>query len=267
MLETVEKENLTSYVVWQPHGRVFRIHNRKKFIETVLPRFFGKIKMRSFSRQINLYCFHRIDHGLDANGYYHEIFLRGKPFLIKGMVRFKTKENASRGLVSQSSIKPDFYSYENISCEISKSNIENKRYSASFKSGLYQTKHYQQQEPYDVKIQSDKEVKLCISENTTSNGNSKDMKIFIRKISSKSDLSKELFNKVYVYKSDFIGADIHESFVRSFSMNDSSSSMNFSQEKSKNTGDYNKIAPVCTSEFPKFKNELALYLQTKYMLI
>jgi len=109
MLETVEKENLTSIISWQPHGRAFRIHNREKFIETVLPRFFGKIKMSSFLRQINLYGFRRIDRGLDANGYYHELFLHGKPFLIEGMVRLKTKKNASRGHISMSLTEPDFH--------------------------------------------------------------------------------------------------------------------------------------------------------------
>jgi len=66
--------HLGKIISWQTHGRAFKIHNRKNFIELVMPIWFPKIKYSSFTRQCCLYGFTRIqDKGEDYNG--KQIFL------------------------------------------------------------------------------------------------------------------------------------------------------------------------------------------------
>jgi hypothetical protein len=60
MLELAE--NLVEFsqaVTWLPHGRAFRILNKVKFMEEVVPLFFNQTKFRSFNRQLNLWGFRR----------------------------------------------------------------------------------------------------------------------------------------------------------------------------------------------------------------
>ena len=37
MLEQTEKAGLSHVVGWSPHGRAFAVHNRDKFVESILP--------------------------------------------------------------------------------------------------------------------------------------------------------------------------------------------------------------------------------------
>ena len=75
MLEEAD-HNGTSYVVsWQPHGRSFRVHYPKDFIEHIMPKVFRQSKWSSFQRQLNLYGFMRITDGPDKGAYYHPKFL------------------------------------------------------------------------------------------------------------------------------------------------------------------------------------------------
>jgi hypothetical protein len=46
-------------VTWLPHGRAFRIHNKVKFMEEVVPVFFNQTKIRSFNRQLYMWGFRR----------------------------------------------------------------------------------------------------------------------------------------------------------------------------------------------------------------
>lgn len=87
MLETIEREGYGHVVSWQPHGRCFVIHKQKEFIEHVMPTYTKHSKFPSFRRQLNLYGYRRITKGPDKGGYYHELFLRGKPFLARRMQR------------------------------------------------------------------------------------------------------------------------------------------------------------------------------------
>ena len=38
MLDQVDKRGLSHIVSWQPHGRCFLVHNKREFIEIVVPR-------------------------------------------------------------------------------------------------------------------------------------------------------------------------------------------------------------------------------------
>ena len=91
MLASVEKEGFSPIVSWQPHGRCFVVHNPKEFVSKVMPFYFRQTKLTSFQRQLNLYGFCRLTSGKDRGGYYHELFLRGRPFLCKRMMRTRIK--------------------------------------------------------------------------------------------------------------------------------------------------------------------------------
>lgn len=110
MLEHIEmnEPQLTSVVSWQPHGRCFLVHKPKLFADQVLARFFQQKKYASFQRQLNLYGFNRITKGPDRGSYYHELFLRGKKFLCKGINRMKIKGTGAR-MASNPDAEPDFY--------------------------------------------------------------------------------------------------------------------------------------------------------------
>jgi len=56
-----------------------------------MPRFFRQTKLASFQRQLNLYGFRRISRGPDSGGYYHAMFVRGRPDLCPYMRRTKVR--------------------------------------------------------------------------------------------------------------------------------------------------------------------------------
>lgn len=99
---------LAEIVSWQPHGRCFLVHKPKQFADSVLPRFFQQKKYASFQRQLNLYGFNRITKGPDRGSYYHELFLRGKKFLCRGIQRMKIKGTGAR-MASNPDAEPNFY--------------------------------------------------------------------------------------------------------------------------------------------------------------
>lgn len=60
-------------VSWLPHGRAWRVHQRRAFEEQVIPLYFRHGKYSSFMRQVNGWGFQRINQGPDYGGYYHEV--------------------------------------------------------------------------------------------------------------------------------------------------------------------------------------------------
>jgi hypothetical protein len=109
VLDQVEQDGLANVVSWQPHGRCFVIHKPQEFTDHIMPHYFRQSKLTSFQRQLNLYGFNRITRGHDAGGYYHELFLRGKEFLCKHMIRTKVKGTRFKAASSPEQ-EPDFYS-------------------------------------------------------------------------------------------------------------------------------------------------------------
>jgi len=108
MLDDVENACLTSIVSWRPHGRAFKVYNRDEFITKILPTYFHHNKFSSFQRQLNLYGFSRISHGIDKGVYYNEFFLKGRCLLASKLVRKKKKPIATRAS-SNPNVDPDFY--------------------------------------------------------------------------------------------------------------------------------------------------------------
>lgn len=108
VLDQVEQDGLAHVISWQSHGRCFVIHKPKEFVDHVMPKYFRQTKLTSFQRQLNLYGFSRLTRGADAGGYYHELFLRGKAYLCKKMVRTKVKGTRFKA-ASSPDLEPDFY--------------------------------------------------------------------------------------------------------------------------------------------------------------
>jgi hypothetical protein len=109
LLEHAEVDGFSDVVSWKIHGRAFSVNNSKDFSEKVMPLYFNQTKIRSFFRQLNLYGFQRITRGLDKGAYYHEYFLRGKPFLTSQILRQKIKGIKKKALPNPET-EPDFYS-------------------------------------------------------------------------------------------------------------------------------------------------------------
>ena len=108
LLDQIEQDGLAHVISWQPHGRAFVVHKPKEFVNHVMPKYFRQTKITSFQRQLNLYGFCRLTKGRDNRGYYHELFLRGKPFLCKKMIRTKVKGTGFKAASSPDQ-EPDFY--------------------------------------------------------------------------------------------------------------------------------------------------------------
>jgi len=108
MLTYAEQNGLTDTITFFPHGRAFVIHKPKKFSDDIMPRFFRQTRLTSFQRQLNLYGFCRISQGPDNGGYYHELFLRGRPGLCVNMKRTKVKGTGGKTKRNPDT-EPNFY--------------------------------------------------------------------------------------------------------------------------------------------------------------
>ena len=91
-----------------PHGRAFIVKKPKVFTSNILPRFFKHTKYLSFTRQVNLWGFKRITRGADCGAYYHELFLRGRPYLAMRMRRQKIKGTGMKLTVNPDA-EPNFH--------------------------------------------------------------------------------------------------------------------------------------------------------------
>jgi hypothetical protein len=109
ILSLVERDGFSSVISWQPHGRCFVVHKPDEF-KIILPRYFKKLsKVASFQRQLNLYGFMRLTRGIDKGGYYHELFLQGKPWLAQQIQRVRVKGTGVRAK-SNPAQEPNFWS-------------------------------------------------------------------------------------------------------------------------------------------------------------
>jgi hypothetical protein len=92
MLTDLERQEGGSEIAsFLPHGRAFAIHKPRDFVKHVMPKYFRMGRFSSFQRQLNLYDFQRITEGPDKGGYYHNLFVRGRPIMATMMKRNKIK--------------------------------------------------------------------------------------------------------------------------------------------------------------------------------
>lgn len=113
MLLEVEKDGNGHIISFFPHGRAFGIHDTDQFEEKIMPKYFKQSRLSSFQRQLNLYGFTRIISGPDASGYFHELFLKGRPALCTHMRRVGIPKGVDRRKIKSTPMhkkEPDFYS-------------------------------------------------------------------------------------------------------------------------------------------------------------
>jgi len=113
MLLTTEKEGDVDIISFFPHGRAFGIRDPERFEKMIMPKYYNQSRLSSFQRQLNLYGFTRIISGSDSGGYYHELFLKGRPALCTHMRRVGIPKGVDRRKLSKSTLnkkEPDFYS-------------------------------------------------------------------------------------------------------------------------------------------------------------
>jgi hypothetical protein len=101
MLTDSVKEGNEAIVSWLPNGKAFRVHKTGEFVSQILPKYFKKIKFRSFQRQLHAYGFQRIKDRYSENkgGYAHDYFVRGKEYLSHEMSRGKSRESKIRSAI------------------------------------------------------------------------------------------------------------------------------------------------------------------------
>ena len=93
---------------WLPHGRAWEVVDEGIFLKEVAPKFFSFSKYQSFVRQVTGWQFRRKTSGKDRNSYYHELFMRGRPHLIRFMER-ETIGEAKNKYKGDDNQDPDFY--------------------------------------------------------------------------------------------------------------------------------------------------------------
>ena len=100
-------EQYSHIISWMPHGRAWKVLNKKLLVEEAIPKFFGQSQFASFTRQLSGWGFKRLHQtGPDFGCYYHECFLRGHPRLTNLMRRISPgKGKATPNTQSE----PDFY--------------------------------------------------------------------------------------------------------------------------------------------------------------
>jgi hypothetical protein len=106
MYAILSRKDLSDIITWLPHGRSWKVLKPREFEVKVIPTYFEHSKFSSFIRQANGWGFRRIiSKGGDRNSYYHELFLRGKPHLIKLMRR----PPPSSKPLADATTEPDFH--------------------------------------------------------------------------------------------------------------------------------------------------------------
>lgn len=88
LFEILSNPEFSHIISWLPHGRTWKVHNKKEFEKVVMPKYFVMTKWSSFARQVNGWGFYRIlIAGLDRDSYCNQMFSRDRPDLIKSMRR------------------------------------------------------------------------------------------------------------------------------------------------------------------------------------
>ena len=130
LLNESESEGFEEIVSWLPEPTLidygtrtrlaFRVHKPKEFANSILLKYFPHCKQyRSFQRQLNIWCFERVEDGPHKGAYHHELFRKNQPSLCKDMVRIKVKKDATARLSLTRSISDGSNTSYSSSCQTS----------------------------------------------------------------------------------------------------------------------------------------------------
>lgn len=110
-LERADQDGLGDSFGWLAHGRAFKIYDRDLFKSKILSTYLGMNNYASFLRQCSLYSFRRLTRasGVESYGaHYCELFLKGRPHLLRRMKRTKVKGTRIRPAASFKD-EPEFF--------------------------------------------------------------------------------------------------------------------------------------------------------------
>jgi hypothetical protein len=90
----------TDIACFLPNGKAFLIQDPYRFEHQVMKSYFPRMNsLASFQRQLNIYEFHRINHGPFRGAYYHSKFLRDVPSLSINMKPMKGQRKPCSGSI------------------------------------------------------------------------------------------------------------------------------------------------------------------------
>lgn len=79
ILKDAESDGFDDILSFYPNGRSFGVHDPKRFLSEIMPRYFNTARYPSFQRQLNLYGFNKCSIGKDNKGFFHELFVKDEP--------------------------------------------------------------------------------------------------------------------------------------------------------------------------------------------
>jgi hypothetical protein len=100
--DLLSKDNCSGAIIsWLPHGRSWIVRDKDAFMKNISSHF-QFTKYASFVRQVNGWGFKRVamSSKTEANSYYHEMFLRGMPHLVKQIRKPDTKSRDTPSVIS-----------------------------------------------------------------------------------------------------------------------------------------------------------------------
>lgn len=83
----LNKESLRGIISWNDSGESFEVHDRERFIEEILPRYFKHKNMNSFVRQLNMYDFKKNKRSIHEIKFSHSYFQRDHPEMLGYIMR------------------------------------------------------------------------------------------------------------------------------------------------------------------------------------
>lgn len=97
MLSEAENGGYEHIVSWNDDGSSFQIHDKKRFVEKIMPKYLTQSQFRSFQKQLNLYGFERrvvLSSKPTTGSYRHPDFRRDNEELCKTITRPSTAREA-----------------------------------------------------------------------------------------------------------------------------------------------------------------------------
>jgi hypothetical protein len=105
LLDEAESNGNSGIISWLPTGNAFKVHDKKKFAELVMPKYSQSNKYKSFQRNLNLWCFQTLTKEPNKGAIFHPYFIRGYPDRCHLMRRIKVKNNSMSQKISLSELR------------------------------------------------------------------------------------------------------------------------------------------------------------------
>lgn len=115
LLDILNNPEFAHLIAWKEDGTMFTIKDPQAFMAEIVPQYFNQTTFKSFTRQLNMYDFHKFRLGHEQGLYfYHPFFQRRKPHLLSQIIRQshsshpKREQKRQDKLESQSMLQSSF---------------------------------------------------------------------------------------------------------------------------------------------------------------